>query len=512
MDSGLNERATPAQLIDQALSLLRRASAEQWLRGLCASLPLAAAVLSLYALEYVVGARPPLQLFAVLCALAYWARFRVLSGLAREHLAVLAPRVPLGARSSQLVQFKTAMVAGIGSWFWVLCLWFAAQRSFVWLLVCLPMLCVRGALAPSLLARAACAPDAGLTALARASSDTRGARQLFAGVELLALTGLLLLFGNLYALAALVLLVASSVLGLDVGFVSALIAPSNELVPLLLLGAAALALEPLRAAISALAYQRARERWQGADLYAAIDELASPRRRSVARPPSAAGLALLLFGVSLVAAPGHAQPGVEVGASDTAARQKAREILTRAEFQPSETDSGEGTLAHWLDRRLRARELSDRDASAPPRFELRLPPLALTLVSAALMLAVLVWLARSMQRAKRGAAVSGAPAEPTSAERVAEAARLAERAQYAASLRSLYLACLQALGGFDSAHTNGQLLQRLTPGPTRTALEHLTLSVERCSYGQQPATCTDYEAARATAEGILNAVGREVQP
>ncbi|HET8933105.1 MAG TPA: hypothetical protein VFN67_06700 [Polyangiales bacterium] len=514
----MNERTTSALMMDQALSVLRSASADQWVRGLAASLPLAAALLSLYVLEHVVGVRPPLPLFGVLCALAYWARFRLLSGLAREFLGMLAPRALPMERSTGIALFKTAMVAGIGSWCWTVCLWAAERRSFVMLLGCIPLLSVRGALAPSLLARAACAQEAGFLALSRAAAETRGERQLFAGVELMALFGMLTLFGNLYALAALVLLVSSSLLGLDVGFVTALIVPSNELVPLLFLGISALLLEPLRAAISALAFQRARERWQGADLEAAIDGLGvQPRRRAGSRPSAAArGLVVvLLSSAGLARAEPPARPtAADVGASDDLARQKARDILTRAEFQPSETDSGESTLGEWFERRLRARELSDRDASAPPRFELSLPPLALTLLSLALMLAVGAWLARSLRRAKRGgaAAVGSGVAQPTSAERVAEAARLAEQAQYAASLRALYIACLQALGRFDTAFTNGQLLQRHAASSMRTELERLTLRVERCSYGRQEATRADYEAARVLVERILSAAQQQVQP
>ncbi|HTU61141.1 MAG TPA: hypothetical protein VMF89_21955, partial [Polyangiales bacterium] len=351
------------------------------------------------------------------------------------------------------------------------------------------------------MARSACAPESGFRALARASADTRGQRQLFLGVELLALLGLLLVFGNLYALTALALLVASSVLGLDVGFVTALIAPDNEIVPLLLLGVATLGLEPLRAAISALAFQRARERWEGADLHAAIAALTAEPR---SRPNKAAARAVLVLLTLCAPAITHAQPpdaqdgigsreprprgaasdatertvrardaaGVvgenaaqrrhpasdvverdavpdvgtsgeaagdgaeravrphdglsdvgasdetgsaavgrvdsadvgagddrararsdlrgrdalaDVGANDARARERARAILARDEFLPSSMDPGEGSWRRWLAEHMRDRELSDRDASAPPRFELRLPSSVLVLGSVLLM-------------------------------------------------------------------------------------------------------------------------------
>lgn len=513
-EQGSIEHVTPAAMLDQALTLLRHASATQCLRGVSAGLPLAAALLALYAFVHVVGVRPPLALFGVLCALAYWSRFRALSGLARELVLVLAPREQIGERAGSLGAFNTAMVAGMGSWFWAVALLAAAQSSLTVLLVCFPMLCARGAFAPSLLARSGCAPESGLRALVRASADTRGQRHLFLGVELLALLGLLLLFGNLYALTALALLVASSVLGLDVGFVTALIAPDNEIVPLLLLGVAALVIEPLRAAISALAFQRARERWEGADLHAAIAALtAEPRRRERMQPKAAARAVLVLLAM-LAPSIMYAQPPdfstsdapADVAARDARARERARAILARDEFLPSSMDSGEGSWRQWLAERMRDRELSDRDASAPPRFELRLPSSILVLGSVLLLSCVGFWLTRSLHRRKvrAAAAARGTAAQPTSDERIAEAYRLAERGQFELGLRSLYAACLSALGRFDSARTNGEVLQRIQSPPLRATFERFTRVIEPCSYGQQRATRQDFELAQALTAQILS--------
>jgi hypothetical protein len=406
----------------------------------------------------------------------------------------------------------------------------AAQSSLTVLLVCFPLLCARGAFAPSLLARSACAPESGLRALARASADTRGQRHLFLGVELLALLGLLLLFGNVYALTALALLVASSVLGLDVGFVTALIAPDNEIVPLLLLGVATLALEPLRAAISALAYQRARERWEGADLHAAITALTAEPHRRESMPPKAAARVVLVLLAMLAPTITHAEPpdgtpnikaqpheaasdvgrdaSADVGASDERARERARAILARDEFLPSSMDSAEGSWRQWLAERMRDRELSDRDASAPPRFELRLPSSILVLGSVLLLSCVGFWLTRSLHRRKARAAAAGrgTTALSTSDERIAEASRLAEREQFELGLRSLYAACLSALGLIDSAQTNGQVLLRIQSPPLKAAFAHLTHIIEPYCYGQQRATREDFEHARALTAQILHEV------
>ena len=360
-----------------------------------------------------------------------------------------------------------------------------------------------------------------MSALSRALTDTRELRHVFVKVELFSLLGLLVLFGNLYMLLASALLVASSLLGLDVGFVSALIAPDNELVLLLLLGLASLLLEPLRAAISAVAFQSARERAEAADLRALIDALPNA-------PPAAAGRArvslLLMFVGSLLASPVHAEDpraGSQTASSawpqalasdatgiDQVARQKSQAILARSEFLPSKADAERGPVQAWLERRLREREreLSDHDLSTPPRFELRVPPLPIMLVSLVLMLGVGAWLARGMRSARLEALAAlsrRAADEPTQAERLAEAAQLARDASYAEALRSLYAACLQALGRSEATHTNGQLLRQLAPGPLRAAFELLTLRFERCCYGRQQASRADYEDAHGLADQIL---------
>jgi ABC-type nickel/cobalt efflux system permease component RcnA len=140
-----------------------------------------------------------------------------------------------------------------------------------------------------------------------------------------------------------------------------------------------------------------------------------------------------------------------------------------------------------------------------------LPPSVLVAGSFVLLFGVGFWLARSKLRARRRVATpaSGTVPEPTSVERLSEAARLAAAEQYEASVRSLYVGCLRALGRFDSAQTNGQVLQRIGPGSLRTAFESFTHVFERCCYGRQPATRADYERARSLADQIL---GETVQP
>jgi hypothetical protein len=159
------------------------------------------------------------------------------------------------------------------------------------------------------------------------------------------------------------------------------------------------------------------------------------------------------------------------------------------------------------------RELSDRDASGPPRFELRLPPSALVFGSIVLMFCVGFALTRRVQRrrARTAAALRSVAGPPTSDQRMVEAVRLADQAQYDLGVRSLYAACLSALGRFDAAQTNGEVLQRIQQPSLRTAFASFTNVFERCCYGRQQATRDDFEHARALTDQIMREARGQVQ-
>jgi hypothetical protein len=84
------------------------------------------------------------------------------------------------------------------------------------------------------------------------------------------------------------------------------LSPDNELVPLVLLSIGAIALEPLRAALSALAFAEARARNDGADLHAAIQALETPSE-NIVRGRNVSTLLVLLLGLA-IAAPAFAEP------------------------------------------------------------------------------------------------------------------------------------------------------------------------------------------------------------
>ena len=274
----LARRAGPVQLIDDALLIVRRAPFAQLVRAWLAGLPCAAVLLLFYYCERVEGLHAPRPALAAGLVLAYWLRFRVLASLARAFVQALRPSLPLAAANLPWANLAcSASISALGLWLWGWPLLGLGRLSVFVAFSLLPFMALRGAIAPSFLARAGCCEERGWAAFARAVEDTRGARAAMLCVELLLSGGFVLLFGNLYALGALSLLLANSVLGLDVGFVAAFLAPDNEFVPLVLLGVALVLLDPLRAALSALAFSEARGRNEGADLHAAIDALVHQR-------------------------------------------------------------------------------------------------------------------------------------------------------------------------------------------------------------------------------------------
>ena len=529
------EQPTPISLLDRVLSLLRRASLEQWLWGVAAPLPLAAAVLGAYYLERVEGVRAPLPVFGLGCALAYVFRFARLSRLARELTALLAPGLPLTAAAPRALELAgTAVLAGAGACLWTALFVMLGRISVFLVFAFLPLLGLRGAVAPSLLARAACAPERGLSAFAAARADTQGARSLMFGLALLQCVCVLVLFVNLYALAALSMLLAGGVLGLDVAFIGAFLAPDNEFVLLFLLGLAAVLLEPLHAATSALAFAAARERKEGADLHAAIDALArAPQPPAAALQPAAARgprsraagplLCALLCCASAVAhaapEPTAARPG-----QDAEVRGRVQRILQRHEFRELDTRHDEvSRFWDWLLRLLRKRDEPERDVISAPQYELRLPANVVVLLALVLLIAVLGFVSREVRRALP--ASSGQPARPASLmptprsldQQLTEAAQLAQSGAYADALRALHGAALLLVARssglrFEASRTDGQYLSSLSDGPVRESFAAIAAGFERGWYGRLPVGREEYERCHAAVQSLLRAAAPRSTP
>jgi hypothetical protein len=499
-------------LLDRAFSVLRRANAELWLRAMSAGLPLAAAALLFYCLERALGVHAPRPLFALLFALGYWLRFVWLSRVARAFVSLLAPGLTLAAPEPSLVQSaSTAALVGMGACVWALPLLSVAQQSVIGLLLCLPFMSVRGALMPSLLARAACSSESGWAALSRAWGDSHGVRPLLLGLWWLASLCQPLLIANLFALTTIALVLGSNLLGLDVAAFGAFLSPENDVVLLCFLGLSSLLLEPLRAALSAIAYCEARQRIDGADLHVTIDNLGSLLKRSQRRTTRAAsGLLVVAVALSVLwSASAHAEP-----VSDDAVRGRAQQILQRQEFR--EFEGAEPTrwdLLEWLQRWLEADREREREPISPPGFQLALPTDVVVVLSVVLFLAVLgyaVWHARSLSRPAAASAITELEQALPSAlsSQLSAAARASAAGDYTQALRVLYSACLYALARahafrLEPARTNGEYVRAVAVGPARDTFNALTGLFERVHYGEQTAGAHDYAHAQQLAKTLL---------
>jgi hypothetical protein len=508
-------RAGPLQALDDALLVLRRAQFGQVARAWLGAVPLGAVALALYYLERVEGMRVPRLPFAAALLLAFWLRFYVLSLVAREFVQLLRPSLPLPAAGPAFAAAAcSASVSALGLWFWAWPMLVLAQFAALAMLAAVPLFGVRGALAPSFLARSSCAPERGFGAFARALADTRGVRGSLLAVELMVCAGLLGVFANLYALGALALVLANAVLGLDVAFLNAFLAPDNEFVTLSLFGATLLVLEPVRAAVSALAFAEARGRQEGADLHAAIDALALDRPAQPLRRVGSLVAICLLLGTA--AAPSEAQQPGSGPARDGEVRERVREILARGEFHEFDAaDSDRLRLGELFERWFGRSSDADPLPANADRFDVSVSPTLIVVLGLGLVL--LVGLFVALEARKQASAAKPAPArvlplpQPTAASEpphwLADAAALAEAGRYHEALRALYSATLHALGRAQrlrlaKSHTNGDYLRALEPGTTRQRFAAFTDAFERSFYGSEPVDAQDYEQQRRLAEWL----------
>ena len=207
----LLRQLTPTELLDRSLYLLRSGPLSRVGRGFCASLPLATVCLGLYYLEVIEGVRTLRPLFALLLAASFVLRALLLSQLARAFVLELRPGLPMPepARGELAKIASVAGIAGLGLWFWLWPLSWLWQFSPYAIIGLVPLLALRGGIAPSWLARSRCAAESGARAWGLASDDAAGSRASLVFVELLLLIGMLGLFGNTFALTALLLVLSN---------------------------------------------------------------------------------------------------------------------------------------------------------------------------------------------------------------------------------------------------------------------------------------------------------------
>lgn len=548
--------AGPLSTLDRAIGLARHSALEVAVPAWAGGSVLAAALLGIYYVERVEGISSLRLPLALLLVLAFGARSVLLARAAgRVALALWDPGRSGEATGRTVDVLRTAWVAGLGLWVWSWLLVLGSLGGPVGVVAVVPLLALRGAVAPSWLARATREPDAGWRAFGRAIGDTGGRRFEALLIEAMMLAGALGLALNLYVLLMIGLLLARSFAGIELASIETFLSPNNTFV-LLTVGASALILlEPLRAALSALAYTDARVREDGLDLRAAVED-AIERSARRAPPPgarAAAALLVVLAGSGLARAqePPPAFPPPPLGEAldeeltepgerplglslvghipyarptdgDLGADERAREILSRSEFRELAEHRGDGLrelverLFEWL---LRPREeLPQVDTSALSGLAL---PGAWFFIAAALvlLLAVGVFLFVTRRRERRDAASAASaltsdPRDRPPAAFLDDAARLAESGELRDALRALYLATLVALDrrrliAFDPHLTNWKYLRQMPRGSARDAFAAFTRLFDHKWYGREPTTPAEYERCRVLAQQIVGDVPTE---
>lgn len=519
----------PLSMLDRAVALARESPAEicvpAWTGGALA----VSAVLAVYYVERVEGIASLRLPLALALVLAWWARALLLGRAARHAAGTLWEVTSASPRAIDVL--RTSTVVGLGAWMWSWLLVLGSLGGAVGVVLVAPLLALRGAFAPSWIARASCEPEAGWRAFWRALGDGHGRR--FAGVlvEAMLLAATLGIAVNLYALAFVGLLLGRSFAGFELASIETFLSPGNTFVLMAIAGLALVLLEPVRAALSALRYVDARVRAEGLDLRAAIDDAVAHGSR---RPGIEARAAVLAIACALSPSLAHAQeppveqepaplasdPGVMPEAAltsdDRAVEADVDAILARPEFREFADHRGDGLRD--LIERLFAWLFRPRDElpafSAPSLAGFALPGGWFFLSAAVLLLigvGLYLWLTRKRESdAARAveAAVSGDPRDRAPSAFLDEAAALAEGGDLRAALRALYLATLVALDrrrliAFDPHLTNWQYLRKMPRGDAREAFAQFTRVFDYKWYGLEPTTRPDYERCRSLARDIV---------
>jgi hypothetical protein len=227
----------------------------------------------------------------------------------------------------------------------------------------------------------------------------------------------------------------------------------------------------------------------------------------------------LLFSVLTCAAPlaGHAQDAVDAPLRDQRVHARVEQILARSEFvELAETDRGSlgRMLAAWL-RQLKDFMEADRHADAElSKFALPSPSpwlvLSVGIALLALFAAYVVWRrGRDPLTVAEVAAAQWSRIDSRVApERLLEDADLlAERGDFAAALRSLYVATIVSLHrrrliALEPSTTNWQYQRQLPRGDLRGAFADFTRVFDHKHYGEEMTTSDEYAACRGLADRL----------
>ncbi len=516
--------ASAALVVDRSVVALRRAGAPVIGRALAAGSLVGWVVLLAYYLEEVEGVRTLRPLLGALLALAFWGRAFLLANVARVLVApLLPPDTPLPAIRFVDVA-RTASVVGVGLFFW---LWLPILGSYVAEAAAAAMLlplCIRGAVAPTWIARAGVESEGGVGAFRRALRDLGSDRGKGVLVELFLLLGGAAIFVNLLAAAAAMSLLGRSFLGVDVADLETFFSSSNTFVLLSLAVVSATALEPLRAGVSAVLYVEARARREGFDLEAAVRGV-SRRGGAVAAIALAVSFAVANVATAQASAEGMPAEAVapEYGRSlterDRVVQERIEEALSRSEFDEHGGVARGRTLRELVDRffdwLVEEADVAFEPSDSPP---LAMPPgwvfgaLFATLTAVVLFVALR---ARAEARVRAPAEAEPARLEIDPRDRppeahLDEAARLAAAGAYREAFRALYLATLVALDrrgaiAFDRSRTNWHYLRSMAGGPTRETFHRFTALFDRKWYGDESTSEGDYRLGRELADRLCAA-------
>ena len=532
------------EMMDRAVLIVRRGGLGFFMRGIGAGLPVAAMVLLIYYLERVEGVRSVRSVLAMGLILAWWARAYMLSRQSRVATKMLwdgADRQTAAPEGLAIVRVASVVALGLWCWLWVLVA--ASLLGPLAVVLVLPLLAIRGAVAPSWLARAGAIGDAGFRGFLRSVVDTGNRRVTTFLLELTMLLAALGVLINLLVGISVVMLLSHSMLGLDVAFIDAFLSPSNVFT-LLIVGCVTLLLfEPIRAASSAVVYVDGQVRQEGLDLRAAIDEAIAVSeargRGATGRSAGNAAIVLLVMAIFTAAWARSAQaqptdPRPAVGGSDPSAqigdasdddniRGQVREILAGSEYDEFADNRGEGLRRFfsklWADFWRRLSEEPEIDDAGAGSLGPAVPmPPASAFIVAAVIFAVLVlaylWASRARDKHEASGTiqpVAGAdgddPRDRPPAAHLDDAALLARAGRFREALRALYLATLVSLDrrrliAFDPALTNWQYLRHMPRDELRQDFMHFTRLFDYKWYGDERTTEADYETCRQLADRI----------
>ena len=516
----------PIETLDRSFRVLRVSAGAVAMPAFAGGALLGTWLVGTYYLERVEGVTGLRPVLAAGLVLAWWGRCLLLVRATREAVLRTFPHPVAEPRSADIL--RTASVVALGLWPWAWMLVAASLVGPIGIALVVPLMTLRGAVAPSWPACAGCAAGAGFSAFWRSTSDTSGRRVsalLSEGLLVLALYPALI---NVFAVIAFGVLVARTMFGLDVALAEQFLSPGNTFVLVLTAAGAFTLFEPVRAARAAVLWVDARQRREGLDLTAAVDAaLAS----SVRRGRGIAATVLLVFASAAGTATAQEVPEVqnppqstqgaapvgEQAVSDGRVRQEVSDILADQAFR--EVDGrGEGVqrflgrLWAWLVEQLRGEELPEVDGVKP--FAVPLPPPWVFLVLAGLLLAtVATYLVRTGVRAQREdatattAEMSSDPRNRPPAEHLDDASQLANQGSYRLALRALYLATLVALDRrrlivFEPSRTNWQYLRDMPRTDVRQLFQDFTRLFDHKWYGDEPTTDDDYQQGRALADRI----------